>query len=158
MRSRTPLALMEQLVMVLVFALASAVCLKVFVNADQISRRNEAVSQAALQAQNTAEMLKLRGEDLSQALADSQWTKEGDSWCLGYDEDWEIVQSEESWCYLMEVREAAAAAEGLMCVEVRVVKAGREKGGKVAGKAAGETGEDVLFRIPVAWQEVDGHE
>ena len=34
MRSKTPLALMEQMVMVLVFALAAALCLQVFVVSD----------------------------------------------------------------------------------------------------------------------------
>ena len=47
MKNKTSLLLMEQLVMVLVFALAAALCLTVFVKADQISRetvrRDEAV-------------------------------------------------------------------------------------------------------------------
>ena len=40
MKSKAPLALMEQLVMVLVVALAAALCLQAFTLADQISRRN----------------------------------------------------------------------------------------------------------------------
>ena len=35
MRSKSPLALMEQVVMVLVFALAAALCIQVFVFSDQ---------------------------------------------------------------------------------------------------------------------------
>ena len=42
MKSRAPLALMEQTVMVLVFALAAALCLRAFVLADGISRQVEA--------------------------------------------------------------------------------------------------------------------
>ena len=38
MRSKAPLALMEQMVMVLVFALAAALCLQAFALADRISR------------------------------------------------------------------------------------------------------------------------
>lgn len=41
MRSKAPLALMEQLVMVLVFALAAALCVQVFVLSGQTSRWNE---------------------------------------------------------------------------------------------------------------------
>lgn len=37
-RSKAPLALMEQIIMILVFALASAVCLQAFVYADRLSR------------------------------------------------------------------------------------------------------------------------
>ncbi|MDO4530820.1 MAG: hypothetical protein Q4C06_02465 [Bacillota bacterium] len=58
MRSKTPLVLMEQLIMVLVFALAAAICLQVFVYAEQVSQRNEALAEAALLAQSTAEELK----------------------------------------------------------------------------------------------------
>ena len=54
MRTKSPLALMEQLVMVLVFALAAALCLQVFVLADKTSRHNADVDNAVLLAQNTA--------------------------------------------------------------------------------------------------------
>jgi len=58
MKEKTTLVLMEQLVMVLVFAIAAAVCLRLFMVSEQISRKNEAVSHAALLAQNAAELLK----------------------------------------------------------------------------------------------------
>ena len=48
MRSKTPLAMMEQLLMLLVFALAALVCLQVFVFSGQTSRRNEARDRAVL--------------------------------------------------------------------------------------------------------------
>lgn len=46
MRSKAPLALMEQMVMVLVFALAAALCLQAFALADRISRQNAERDQA----------------------------------------------------------------------------------------------------------------
>lgn len=58
MKNRTSLVLMEQLVMVLVFALAAALCLGVFVKADQISRETRYRDEAVLLAQNGAEVLK----------------------------------------------------------------------------------------------------
>lgn len=58
MRSRAPLALMEQMVMVLVFSLAAAVCLRAFVLADQTSRRSAVRDRAVVAVQNTAELLK----------------------------------------------------------------------------------------------------
>ena len=58
MKRKASLVLMEQLIMVLVFALAAALCLLVFAKArtmaDETARRDEAV----LIAQNTAELLK----------------------------------------------------------------------------------------------------
>ena len=47
MKSKAPLALMEQIVMLLVFALAAALCLQAFVKSDQISRESQARSNAA---------------------------------------------------------------------------------------------------------------
>lgn len=67
MKNRISLALMEQLVMVLVFALAAALCLNVFVKADEISRRVVYRDEAVLIAQNAAEVLKATSGDAQQA-------------------------------------------------------------------------------------------
>lgn len=64
MKNRTSLVLMEQLVMVLVFALAAALCLNVFVKADEISRTIAYRDEAVLIAQNAAEMLKATSGDV----------------------------------------------------------------------------------------------
>ena len=61
MRSKAPLTLMEQVLMILVFALAAALCVQVFVFSGQSSRRNEARDRAVLEAQNAAETLKSVG-------------------------------------------------------------------------------------------------
>ena len=58
MRSKSPLALMEQLVMVLVFALAAALCVQAFVLADGRSQQTVDRDHALLEAQNVAETLK----------------------------------------------------------------------------------------------------
>jgi hypothetical protein len=67
MRNRTSLVLMEQLVMVLVFALAAALCLGIFVEADRISEETACRDQAVLLAQNGAEVLKSCNGDLKEA-------------------------------------------------------------------------------------------
>ena len=46
-RSKAPLALMEQIIMILVFALAAAVCLQAFVYANGLSGRGEKENIAA---------------------------------------------------------------------------------------------------------------
>ena len=58
MKSKASLFLMEKLVMVLVFALAAALCLQVFLRADQISRETARRDEAVILAQNGAELLK----------------------------------------------------------------------------------------------------
>ena len=61
MRSKAPLALMEQSVMILVFALAAALCVQAFVFSDETSKRIDDRDRAAVEAQNAAELLKRRG-------------------------------------------------------------------------------------------------
>ncbi len=58
MRDRTFLVLMEQLIMIVVFAVSSAVCLNIFVYSWQISRKSEAKYEAAFIAQSIAEDIK----------------------------------------------------------------------------------------------------
>ena len=67
MKNKTPLPLMEQLIMVLVFALTAALCLQGFSLADRISHRQEAREKAVVLAQNTAEALKSNSGDLEAA-------------------------------------------------------------------------------------------
>lgn len=148
MRSKTPLALMEQLTMVLVFALAAAMCLQVFSLSDRLSRKNEAVSQAALQSQNTAELLKSSGGAWEQVLKENAWEKRGDGWYLCYDKDWKTAAAEDDWSYRMEIRETETGVSGLQRVEIQIMGAGLGENG----------GDAVLFQIPAAWQEVGGHE
>lgn len=120
MRSKTPLVLMEQLVMVLVFAMAAAICLRGFLFADRLSEKNEAVAAAALLAQNHAEEMKASYGDTL--------------------ENWEEAQGVyylEEKGYRMKVREEEREVPGLQKVKLQVLE-----------------GEEVLFEIPVAWQEV----
>lgn len=61
MKHKASLLLMEQLVMILVFALAAALCLQVFAKAEEISRETARRDQAVVLAQNAAERLKATG-------------------------------------------------------------------------------------------------
>ena len=66
MKNKTSLMLMELLVMVLVFALASAICLRVFARSHELSAQTAAQDRAVLAAQNAAETVKACG-DLEEA-------------------------------------------------------------------------------------------
>ena len=93
MRSKTPLALMEQLVMVLVFALAAAICVQIFSLSDRLSRQNEAVSQAALLAQNVAEEIKSHGGAFTDVLSGDGWEYTDGLWVQNYDENWTKLEA-----------------------------------------------------------------
>lgn len=69
MRSKASLFLMEQLVMVLVFALAAALCIQVFVRAEEISLETARRDEAVAVARNAAELLKA-GRDAAAAEAE----------------------------------------------------------------------------------------
>lgn len=62
MRSKASLFLMEQLIMLLVFALAAALCLNVFAHANEISGQVVLRDEAVIIVQNAAEILKCTGD------------------------------------------------------------------------------------------------
>lgn len=140
MRSKAPLAMMEQLVMVLVFALAAALCLQVFVLSDKTSRRNEARDRAVLEAQNTAEEVKSVRGDFAWAANLYGGTFDGQIWGRSYNEEWE-QQTGSGAAYHILTTLADSGTPLLGAAEVTVYTA---EG-------------DVLFSLPVAWQEVANH-
>ena len=62
MKSKATLFLMEQLVMVLVFALAAALCLGIFSRGAEISKQTAFRDEAVVLARNAAELLKQTGD------------------------------------------------------------------------------------------------
>ena len=150
MRSKSPLTLMEQLVMILVFALAAALCLQVFVFAGRVSARSEQTDHAVLVCQNAAETLKAAGRTASGADAALEQAAQllGGTLSQGvlnvyYDENWEQTEHESNCAYLLRAQALPAAVTGLCRADVRVEPAG---------------GADPLFSLTVAWQEVSAHE
>ncbi|MBQ7796632.1 MAG: hypothetical protein IJ374_08760 [Lachnospiraceae bacterium] len=143
MRSKTPLALMEQLVMVLVFALAAVMCLQIFGLSDRLSRKNEALSEAALLSQNAAEQIKSHGGVLSEILEPAGWESGDECWFLDYDKNWQQMESGDgkAGSYRVEVREETSEIPGLKRARISVTENG-----------------ETIFQIPVAWQEVEDHE
>lgn len=138
MRSKAPLALMEQLVMILVFSLAAALCLQVFVLADKTSRHHEDVDNAVLLAQNTAEVLKERGS-VEAAQAAVGGTIRQTMWSTHYDETLRPVEDPAEAVYDVDVLPQRSGTEGLGEAHIEVFR------------HDGNTG---LFSITAAWQEV----
>ena len=137
MRSKTPLALMEQVIMVLVFALAAALCLRAFVLSDRISRDCKERDRAVPAVQTVAEILKnCRGdfketERLAEAALDNA----------------DIV------VYDSDDRESA---EDALCITILPLAAESELLGSAEVAALSGDG-DVILSLRVSWQEVSGN-
>lgn len=164
MKSKAPLALMEQMVMLLVFAVAAALCLQAFVKSEQISLRSQARSNAALAAQNIAEMIRHSGGSPEHAFRETADRLGGDylkdaegkggNLVILYDEEWEPVAEEGA--YLLAVQEIPAEEEGLHKVLIKITDSTYEEG---VGdqEVLGDHGE-VLFEMEAAWLEVNEYE
>ena len=68
MGNKTPLFLMELLILVLVFAIAGTACLTAFVRADALSREAARTDRAVILARNAAQTLQATGGDTRAAL------------------------------------------------------------------------------------------
>lgn len=136
MKNKAPLALMEQLVMILVFALAAALCLQMFVLSDSTSVSGEKRDYAVTAVQNAAEALKLsRGsyDEMTQLLG-GEATKDG--WRMGFDDAWR----------------AAPDGKAAYTVTAQEIEDGDDLLGS-AIVAAYEAGGGQLFEVTVCWQE-----
>lgn len=138
-RSKVPLILMEQMIMLLVFALAAALCVRAFVLADSRSLHNEARDRALTVAQNTAELYKSVQGDAESVAARVGGSLENGGFCIVYGEDWQPTHAERETAYLLTVTPLPKETPRLGKAELRVTD------------AAGET----LITLPLAWQEVD---
>ena len=144
MKSKAPLMLMEQMIMLLVFALAAALCMQAFVKSDSLSKGSEARDSAVLAVQSAAEALRYSQGDFAQAaeiLETEQYDQ--DSLQVDYTEDW--TPAEDTMRYTLGAGRADSGQPGL---------------GKATVWVRDEAADTELFRIEVAWQEVsqDGSE
>lgn len=137
MKSKAPLILMEQMAMLLVFALAAALCLQAFVKSDSISSRARDRDKAVTLAQTVAETVRSMGGSPEQAIpaAAEKLGYPGGQPTLeqSFDEAWSAVEGEGA--YRLEVQGTPTGVEGLNAALVRVWAE-----------------EDLLFSVEIAWQ------
>ena len=136
MRNKAPLALMEQAIMLCVFALAAVLCLQAFLWADRQSEQSAQQDRAILQAQNAAEAAKHCHGDLDVAAQQFGGQADEGSWNIWFDEDWQQVGPEGAYRLCVPREHTAVPGLGRAVVEVT------------------RTGGGVLTLLPVAWQEV----
>lgn len=140
MRSRAPLVLMEQLVMVLVFALAAAICVRAFALADTLSKGDAARDAAAFRCQSMAEVWKNCGGDATAAAAQYGGTVEQGLWRVFYDGAWKPVGDRADAAY-----------------EVSLLVTDSGAGLRRAGvQACAETDSAPIFSLEIACQEALG--
>ena len=136
MKSKAPLSLMEQLIMLLVFALAAALCLQVFVLSGRVSRSCETKSNAVAAVQSAAEITKAcKGdtEQLEQFLGGSDIAG---TWQLGYNKNWEQTAPSQAY-YLVNIKPVPTENPVLGSAEV-----------------SAHSPDGTLFSVTVSWQEV----
>lgn len=94
MRSKAPLAVIEQVIMLLVFALAAAVCLRAFAWADAASRHSGDCDRAWIEAQSAASVIRqTRGDMDAAAVLWGGCVRDG-CWVVEYDKDWNRTDGE----------------------------------------------------------------
>lgn len=142
MKSKAPLMMLEQMVMILVFALAAALCLQAFVLSDNLSRRGEEQDRAAALCQNAAETLRAAGFGGEKALDEAAdrlgGQRDGDLLEVWYDGDWQVCDGPGS--YKLTVFMLPAEVPGLCSARLRLT---------------GEDGGELFTLEKVSWQEVD---
>ncbi len=147
MKNKSALSLMELLIMVLVFLLAAALCVRVFVYSRLKSADDELSAQAERQAQTTAELIKAAEGDFAKAsemLKDSNGMKAGTAYGANgellefeFSENWEPHSpfSAVHYSYLVKAKKKTEGYLGTADIVVL----------DVSGKE--------LYRLTASWQE-----
>ncbi len=94
MKNKAFLPLFELIIMIGIFAAASAVCLSVFIKADRISRRAENLDRAVEAAENAAEIIKYTRGDLEAAAELLSGRTRSGSVVVCFDADWNPTDAE----------------------------------------------------------------
>ncbi len=133
-RSKAPLALMGQLLVVLFFAIAAAICLQAFAKSEMISEQSENRDHASRICQNAAETLKSVYGDLEAAREIIGGSVEGDSLVIRYDKDW---KEDTNGTNQLLIKLTDSSEEGLGKADLTVT----------------DTDGQELFGLSCAWQE-----
>lgn len=137
MRNRASLVLIEQMILLLVFALAAVLCLRIFLRADLSSDAGAAKDKALVQAQSAAEVLKACGGDFEAAaeILGGDW--DGAVWVVFFDGRWTVTDEGQQAAYILRVSPEESGLKYLGCADVGVFQ-----------------GEECLASLNAAWQEV----
>lgn len=139
-KSKSALALMEQAIMILVFAVAAAVCVSVFVKSRQMSQELADRDMAVNRCQTVAETVKATAGDIEETGKILGGKAEGNKMILSYGPDWEPC-----------IEEKASYVVTLRCQETEGYL------GRGTITVVTTAGEEV-FSLPVNWQKEVAYE
>ncbi len=116
-RSKTSLFLIEMMLMVLVFALCSAVCVRIFAYSQQLSRDSRNLSNACIVAQSAASCYKVERGDIERTIEAIGGKASGTNRCY-YDGDWRHA-SPDAAVFVLAINESGGVAE----IDIRKINA-----------------------------------
>lgn len=137
-RGKAPLMLMEQVVMILVFAVAAALCVQAFVTASLMAESSEKEDHGAGIAQTVAETIKEEHGDLAQVAEQLDGEYQDGKLSFYYDKNWNLIPGEE---------EAVYEASAKMTVPGEYFSQGEVKITDI------QENQEIFF-LKIGWQEV----
>ena len=120
--SRSSLFLMEMIIAILFFSLASAVCIQLFARSHLLSTQTVNQNHAVIQAQNMAEYyLSLEGNvaAMQDLFSPSELTDEN-TLLLTFDSCWNLCSAENGGSYQAELVHTPAEGTGIMKAQITV--------------------------------------
>ena len=140
--SKAPLVLMEQVIMVLVFALVSAVCIQAFALARTTSLRMTERDHAMKVSQTLAETVKSSVGDPEAVCKEIGGGIDGEQLFFYYDSDWKVVSTSADASFRMVFEKEAGDG---FCKYGRITVSDTD-------------GEREIFSMRVAWQGAEANE
>ena len=134
MKSKTTLSLIEQIIMLAVFAIAATAVLKVFVYAETLSGKKEVQSFAVAQSQNAAEAVKAAGGDMEAAARLVGAKVQGEGFEISYDEELNLVSR--AGCYTLKAEPPEELSPGIGEARITFL-----------------AGDEIVYELRVCWQE-----
>ncbi|WP_352399061.1 hypothetical protein [Anaerotignum sp.] len=107
-RSKTPLFLMEMVIMLLVFAISAGICLKIFVEGKRISQESYQLDKACMQAQMVAEYWQRTKGNIKDTAELLQAEGNGSELFLYFDENWNRAEAKEKFSLSVIIQDATA--------------------------------------------------
>lgn len=146
MRSKAPLTLMEQMVMLLVFALAAGLCLQAFVRSNAVSEQGDVRDQAVVAVQSAAEAIRHSGGDVEHALSQA-------AELLGAD----YAQGTLTWNYTLDSDRESVPDPHPPILEAWGLESNTPGLVKAAVRVSQGDSPTAVFEIEIAWQEAIVH-
>lgn len=136
MKNKASLVLIELVVMLLVFALAAALCLRFFSWAETNSLQEDRKDKAWLQLQTAAETLKHCHGDFSAAAEKAGGDWDGTRWVISLDADWK--ETGENPAFILQAMPENTKTDYLGAAHLQI----------------SEAGGSLLGELKICWQEV----